>query len=261
MAQGFLREGEEPYSVPLALQLNDHDFLKVEKKIVILEGVYDLPLIGSEKLVLENEYQKLVGGPSVTLYCLDGAFVKDQDGQWFQLQEGFDDKVGQIGSQEYLAELKERLASEDIGPLEQMQLLEQHIAASRGLLDERLAKLKSGKDPRSYRPAQGLPGDSVLVVRAESLREFEAELIDSATALEVSADSPSRDHVSNKLSKLNQAAIKFWANANRDDRGTHPTNDMVIAWLERENFSRSLAEKGATIIRPEWVPTGRKPEE
>jgi hypothetical protein len=79
--------------------------------------------------------------------------------------------------------------------------------------------------------------------------------------VEVSSKAPSRDHVSNKLARLNQAAEKFWANADRDDRGTHPTNAEVIEWLTSVGISPSLAEKGATIIRPEWAPTGRKPEE
>lgn len=70
-----------------------------------------------------------------------------------------------------------------------------------------------------------------------------------------------RAHVSDKLAKMNQAAAKFWGNADRDDRGTHPDNATVTAWLAQQGFSATLADKAATIIRPEWVPTGRKPEE
>ena len=135
MAEGFLREGEEPYLVPLAIQLNDHDFLKIGKKIVILEGVYDLPLIGSEKLAVEDEYQKLVGGPDITLHCLNGAFVKDQDGQWFGLQERFDDKTDDIDLEDYLGGLNKRMAQENIGPLEKIQLLKRHSDATRKFVD------------------------------------------------------------------------------------------------------------------------------
>ena len=70
-----------------------------------------------------------------------------------------------------------------------------------------------------------------------------------------------RDHVSDKLVKMNQASMKFWSNADRDDRGTHPDNATVAAWLVQQGFSSTLADKAATIIRPEWAPTGRKPEE
>jgi len=69
-----------------------------------------------------------------------------------------------------------------------------------------------------------------------------------------------RDHVSERLAALNQAAFHFWGNARRDDAGTHPKNDDVAAWLQRKGFSEVLAEKGATIIRPEWALLGRKPQ-
>lgn len=68
-------------------------------------------------------------------------------------------------------------------------------------------------------------------------------------------------HVSDKLAKMNQASSKFWGNADRVDRGTHPDNATVAAWLIQHGFSATLADKAATIIRPEWAPTGRKPEE
>ena len=83
--------------------------------------------------------------------------------------------------------------------------------------------------------------------------------------MKIAQDKPleTTDHayISNRLTKLNQAATKFWANADRDDRGTHPENAKVIAWLVGQGFSETLAGSAATIIRPEWAPTGRKPEE
>ncbi len=86
-------------------------------------------------------------------------------------------------------------------------------------------------------------------------------LVGHTDALDVPTPT-NRAHVSNKLAKLNQAAFRFWANADRDDRGTHPSNDDVAAWLaDQAGFSSTLADKAATIIRPEWVPVGRKPEE
>jgi hypothetical protein len=69
------------------------------------------------------------------------------------------------------------------------------------------------------------------------------------------------NHISTKLATLNQAAAKFWENADPDDRGTHPDNSTVAEWLVNREFSQTLADKSATIIRPDWVPVGRKPEE
>lgn len=73
--------------------------------------------------------------------------------------------------------------------------------------------------------------------------------------------SAGRHFVSDKLAKLNQTAEKYWSRADRNDRGTHPKKADVVDWLIRQGFSETLADSAATIIRPEWAPTGRKPEE
>ena len=70
-----------------------------------------------------------------------------------------------------------------------------------------------------------------------------------------------RAHVSNKLAILNQAAARFWANADKDDRTTHPNKPDVVAWLIERGFSDITAKNGATIIRPEWAPVGCKAKE
>lgn len=68
-------------------------------------------------------------------------------------------------------------------------------------------------------------------------------------------------HYPDRLMFLQQAYNIFWANADPNDRGTHPANNDVANWLEgKEVFSSSLADAGATIIRPEWAKTGRLPE-
>ena len=102
-------------------------------------------------------------------------------------------------------------------------------------------------------PSERLPHDAVIVVRTKALREFERHSIDSPLPT-------SHTNVSDKLAKMNQASMKFWSNADRDDRGTHPENATVAVWLVKQGFSPTLADKAATIIRPEWAPTGRKPE-
>lgn len=74
-------------------------------------------------------------------------------------------------------------------------------------------------------------------------------------------ESTGRAHVSNRLAFLQQAALKFWANADKTDRTTHPKSRVVVAWLMEHGFSAKLAESAATIIRPDWAPVGRPPEE
>lgn len=65
---------------------------------------------------------------------------------------------------------------------------------------------------------------------------------------------------SNSLSWLLQAARHHWSNADPDDPSTHPENSVVSLWLRKKGMSKSLADKGASIIRPDWAHVGRKPE-
>lgn len=238
------------YPMMRDLNIDGERFLKRSDDVTTLRGVWDLPMIGAEQLDIEHQYQDLTGGPGVTLLRLDGAFVEGRDGQICQLQEDFDDNEYQAGSSAQLERLEEHIASNGIEGAEAESLLNRHKEQRKEFLEKRWAKPAE----ENYYPAAGLPKDAVIVVRTEALREFERHGNDTPLPT-------SRAHVSDKLAKLNQAAAKFWANADHDDRGTHPDNSTVTAWLIEQGFSQSLADKAATIIRPEWVPTGRKPEE
>jgi hypothetical protein len=70
----------------------------------------------------------------------------------------------------------------------------------------------------------------------------------------------SREGTSDKLALLNQASTRFWSNATRDDPSTQPENATVIQWLVERGYTESLAQKAATIVRPEWAVKGRKPD-
>lgn len=70
----------------------------------------------------------------------------------------------------------------------------------------------------------------------------------------------SQFHISDHLKSLNMAAVKYWQNADFDDPTTHPDNAQIAGWLQKEGLSKSLADKGASIIRPTWAHTGRKPD-
>ena len=63
-------------------------------------------------------------------------------------------------------------------------------------------------------------------------------------------------YISEALKTLNQAAAKFWKNADPEDKGTHPKNKEVIPWLIDNGFSGQGAKQGATLIRPKWAAKG-----
>ncbi len=117
---------------------------------------------------------------------------------------------------------------------------------------------KGRKDVNNYYPAGRLPADAAIVVRTSAISEFiEAAGTDQEIENKPIADTD-RTHVSDYLATLNQAATKFWANADHNDDTTHPINSTVAAWLMDRGYTKTLAEKGATIIRPEWASKGRK---
>lgn len=172
----IFRKGQEPHDIVLTLKLNDRDYLDLDEKIVTLQGVWDLPLIGNEQLDVEHKYQNLNDGQAVTLQGLDGAFVKDQDGQLCQLQEDYDDNEYQAGSSAQLVMLKQHIARDNIEPSKAQELLDQHKENRKKFLEEKKAKKDLGNDSENYYPAGGLPQDSVLVVRTDALREFEQSI-------------------------------------------------------------------------------------
>lgn len=145
------------------------DVIKLEKTVASLAGIYDLPMIGSERLDVEHLYQQLTGGPAITLHGMDGTFVEGRDGLICQLQEDFDENEYQAGSKVQLRELEERIAIDGIEESEAQKLLDKHKQDRKKFLERRASRDKAN----NYYPAGGLPKDAVLVVRTEALRDFE----------------------------------------------------------------------------------------
>lgn len=162
-------EAEKEHIMLMSLRIASDRYLTLSDEVTTLKGVWDLPMIGSERLDIEHQYQRLTGGPDVTLQGLDGAFVEGPDGQVCQLQQSYDDNEYQSGSSAQLEKLKQRITDNNIGVAEAEELLSQHKEMRRDFLKTRDSK--NQKD--NYHPAGGLPEDSVLVVRTEALAELE----------------------------------------------------------------------------------------
>jgi hypothetical protein len=77
--------------------------------------------------------------------------------------------------------------------------------------------------------------------------------------LYVEKNEPSHDK-SSQLRALNQASL-LWKNADRDDKTTWTDTKDVIAFLVGKGFSKTLAVRGASIVRPDWAESGRIPKE
>jgi hypothetical protein len=183
--------------------------LRCDDDLATLTGVWDLPMIGNERLEVEHQYQGMTGGPAVTLQGLDGTFVDGPDGQICQLQESFDENEYQSGSSAALERLERHIAENNIEGTEAESPLNRHKEQRKEFLEKR----RTQPAKNNYFPARGLPKDAVIVVRTEALREFESQ----------SNDEPlpsSHAHVSDKLARMNQASTKFWSNADRVVGGT-----------------------------------------
>jgi len=77
--------------VTRGLQIREGEILELDKEIRTLEGVWDLPMIGAERLDVEHDFENQTGGPAVSLICLDGVLVEGLDGTLCQLQSHFSD--------------------------------------------------------------------------------------------------------------------------------------------------------------------------
>lgn len=213
--------------------------IKIDNEIFKLNGLYDLPMLGAERNRIEYEYCLITREFFDYSIYLNGAFVEGENGEIFQIQEHY---TTQKYKSKYRATgLKSLLYKTEL------------------LTDA----LKDFNKPITdgYIPASELPPSITIVARTSVLREFEESIIKKTTNTDIQLTTTARAHVSNNLETLIKAATKFWSRADRDDRTTHPNNSDVVTWLIDRGFSQRTAEAGATIIRPGWAPTGRKPEE
>jgi len=68
--------------------IDDERFLNLDEKIVDIEDVWDLPLLGSERLDIKQRYHLLTTGNDITDVCLDGIFIEKPNSQTMcQLQD------------------------------------------------------------------------------------------------------------------------------------------------------------------------------
>ena len=160
-----------------SLKIDENRYLNIERDVVTLRGVWDLPMWGAEALDVEHLYQNMVGGPAVTLQSLEGAFVQGSDGYVYQLKESWDYNEYQAGSKAQQDEIKRRAEEEGLVPEAVETLMAQHAANRKKLLENMRSREDSGKSYENYYPAGGLPSDSTLVVRTAALRSFEEKLL------------------------------------------------------------------------------------
>jgi hypothetical protein len=128
--------GEEWWSYSGGLAVGEDRAIVLGSETVELRGVWDLTMLGSERLDVEHRYQALTGGPAVNLEDLEGPILFRDDGMYCQVREHFSNN---------------------------------EFADSKTLREPY-------HHPSNFYPAAGLPSDSVLVVKTSALCDLEARV-------------------------------------------------------------------------------------
>lgn len=232
-------EGEVPLYKGPVLSSNgvETDVIELENSLVKLEGVYDLPLYGSERLDIEHAYQQFTGGPLVTSVGLDGAFVIGQSGQVFQLQESYENNEFKAGSKAALEKIKAHIHASGLSPEEADSLLMRHREDRTKYLDER----KLNPAVEDYYPTS-LPEDAVWVVRTEALKALE-EQVDDESAKERKLSTTERNTLLKLVIGMAIGVYGYNPKSSRSDvpkrisndlavHGIHVSDDTIRSWLK-----------------------------
>ncbi len=92
---GGLVTSRKLIATPVGIRFTEEEWLVLEKEVVIIDGVWDLPLLGAERLDVEHRFQQETDGPEITLVNLNGAFVQ-RDDTVCQLQEMLAGRTAEI---------------------------------------------------------------------------------------------------------------------------------------------------------------------
>ena len=237
----------------LGVRLNTGKVIELEDEVLSLRGVYDLSMIGAEGLDVEHAYQALTLGPPVTLQGLDGAFLTDGDGTYFQLQESYDENEFQAGSAARGRMVEERILQEELHDEEAAELRAKHRS-------ERAEFMKKEADkPRKerYFPAGGLPKDAVLVVRTHALMALQQ--VASAADAPVRSATELGARETNTLFKLligmAMAGYKYSPKASRSEVPAEIASDLAKLGIGvTDDTVRKWLKHAAATVLPEVPP-------
>jgi len=246
----------KPVLVMESLNIDGERFLNLGDKVITLKGVWDLSMVGNERLDVEHEYQQLTDGPEVTLQGLDGAFVENEDGVMCQIQESFDQNEYISGAAAQLEKIKEHIASNNIEEEKAKELLSRHKKNR----EEYLNKREKKNPADDYYPAGGLPRDSVLVVRIQALIDLQESLSSEQstkdTNLGTQAATPFLDKGHDFYAKELKIAVEAWTELYEKNPPQHVPQGghkkYITKWLEEKHPSlgQRARERIATIINP-----------
>lgn len=201
-----------PEEIVIADYIGNDQFINWSEKVNSIEGVWDLPMLASEKIDVDFVYHQLIGGPYIELVGLDGTFVRRGD-VYCRLVESWDDNEYQKGSLAAKKQLEKWIANNKV-PKENIKPLWEKFDADR---KEYLAERDSRPRHKDFYPAGGLPQDGVYVVRTAAIVDFLAAINETPAN-----EKPLSTKERNSLLTLIAALCKE-ANYDLDKRGIAPS--------------------------------------
>ncbi|MGZ8917660.1 MAG: hypothetical protein ACXW0T_05515, partial [Methylobacter sp.] len=216
-----------------SLQIDDTQFLNISDECTTIEGVWDLPMFGCGRLNIEDKYQRLTGGPEVAFQRLGGPVVERADKGLYQLGKSCYDGLG-YGS----------LTKAHMAKIERLELSKSTNKRKEKILMARKEQLKVIKGIEfawfvdgTILLGQGLPEDSVLVLRTEVLTDFTQRMLDSeaekTTATKVHRNA---EHHAAKREQVVGAAFAVlakWPEECRDAKGD-PVASKIAAMIDAQ---------------------------
>lgn len=167
-----------------------------DQQPVTLEGVWDLLMLGAERLDVEHAYQRMTDGFPVELVCLGGPLVANLErSQCFQLLDRY--------IREARPDTADRTSSpaiSKVGP-EAINKMNRTPAPVTGKAVPEQQDFELDYKTAWY-PAAGLPKAHTLVVRSIELRSFERKLLDSDAEPEKAIHPSERKSVSRIIAAL-----------------------------------------------------------
>jgi hypothetical protein len=162
---------DNPENAPEEIIVSDHvgngQFVSWSKEVTSIEGVWDLPMLASERIDVEYVYHQLIGGPEIGRFQLEGMYFKRGD-TYCRLVESWDKNPNQKGSLAARKQLERKILNKEI-PEHEIGGIREKYEVHR---EEYLTKRVSRPIHEDYYPAGELPKDSFYVVRTAAIVEF-----------------------------------------------------------------------------------------
>jgi hypothetical protein len=144
--------------IPEGIPIGGNKCLEEDEELTIIDGIWELPMIGAERTHVENIYHELINGSKVSRLHFLGSFVTKDD-NLYQLQDWHNLDVHESDNLDQTEGLPESLALMSI-----IKNVERHNAKT----DSKIV----------FHPASKLPEHCLFVVRREAINEFQSMLLE-----------------------------------------------------------------------------------